>query len=290
LFFQPGVCNDLYCKMRDGPEDRFVKGRQYLERIWHEGAQYVDPDSAEKATRELASVFWELQLAYAVKCAGKRLVRRDLMRYVKNEGPDLFADEPAVWLEAVVVRCGTGPDALQYPEMGKVYNYSPDGVVLRLRSVIKDKSEQLKRHVDNGIIKPGQATVIAISGVTLPHRWSGANPPEIVRAVYPASNLVIEIDRATNASRGHYVEYRDRVKKKHGAEISTDVFLGNELAHVSAVLYGEDDWVNPSSPPGSDFKIVHNFAAETPLPDGWFPAGDEYWWRDGARIQSIRHA
>ena len=261
-----------------------------MERIWQEGAQYVDLDSAEKATRDFASVFWELQLAYAVKYFGKSLLPRDRMGYRKNEGPDLFANDPDVWLGAVAVRGGTGPDALQYPEMMRVYNYNPDGVVLRLRSVIQDKSKQLQRHTADGVIKPGHATIIAISGVALPHRYSGITPPEIVRAVYPANNLVFEFNRTTNALSGSYIEYRDRVKKSAGVEVTTDVFLDPAFAHVSAVLYGEADWVNPSSPPGAEFKIVHNSLAATPLPDGWLPSGDEYWWRDGARLERRRHA
>jgi len=211
------------------------------------------------------------------------------MEYRNNKGPDLFAEDPGVWLEAVVVRCGTGPDALQYPEMMKAYSYNPDGVVLRLRSAIRDKSTKLQNYIADGIIKPGHATVIAISGVTLPHRFSGITPPEIVRAVYPANNPVIEINRETRAVSDRYIEYRDRVKKSLGAEVATDVFLDSEFAHISAVLYGEADWVNPASPPGGDFKIVHNSMAVTPLPDGWFPAGHEYWWRDGARLESRRH-
>jgi hypothetical protein len=122
--------------------------------------------------------------------------------------------------------------------------------------------------------------------VTLPHRYSGIFPPEIVRAVYPANHPVIEIDRVTKVRSDSYIEYRDRVQKSLGAEVATDVFLDPKFAHVSSVIYGEADWVNPSSPPGSDFKIVHNSTALTPLPDGWFPAGDEYWWRDGARLES----
>jgi hypothetical protein len=184
---------------------------------------------------------------------------------------------------------GTGPDALQYPELGKLYNYKAYGVVLRLRSAIRDKSVKLHGYIADGFIKPGQATVIAISGVSLPHRYSGIVPPEIVRAVYPANNPAIEINLKTMAVSDRYTEYRDRVKKSRGAEVATDVFLDSEFEHIGAVLYGEAGWVEPSNPPGSDFRIVHNSRAVTPLPDGWFPAGDEYWSRDGARLEGPRH-
>ena len=289
-FFKPGPATDpIYLNARDGLEEHHARGREYLERIYREFAPYVDPDSAEKATCDLAAVYWELQLAYAIKSAGKNLVPRNRLKYINNKGPDLFAENPGVWIEAVVVRCGTGPDALQYPEMMKATEYNPDGVILRLRSAIRDKSTILQNYIADGIIKPGQATVIAISGVVLPYRFSGRFPPEIVRAVYPVNNPVIEFNRVTRTMGDPYIEYRDCVKKKLGAGVATDVFLDPEFSHISAVLYGEADWVNPLNSPGADLKIVRNFMAVTPLPDGWFPAGDEYWCRDGEHIESRRH-
>jgi hypothetical protein len=290
-FFTPVTASDpIYENARDGVDAHHVRGRKYLERLWQEGAPYVDNDAAEKATRDLASVFWELQLVHALRTAGQNLTPRSGLAYKKNKGPDLFAEgEPGAWIEAVVVRRGTGPDALQQPEMMKVYSYNPDGVVLRLRSVILDKGLKLQNYISDGIIKPGHATIIAISGVILPHRSSGITPPEIVRAVYPANNPVLEIDRKTRAVTDSYVEYRDRVKKALGAEVATDIFLDPGFAHVSAVLFDEADWVNPPNPPGADFKLVHNSMATTPLPEGWLPAGCEYWWRDGARLVSRRH-
>lgn len=290
LFFRSGPATDpIYTRTRDGLEDHHARGRAYLERIWQEAAQYVDPDSAEKATLEFLSVFWELQLAYALKSAGKSLVPRDRLAYKNNKGPDLFAEDPSVWLEAVVVRCGSGHDALQYPKTNQGYNYNPDGVVLRLRSAIRDKSAKLQDYISDGIIKPGHATVIAISGVALPRRFSGRTPPEIVRAVYPANNPVIEINRKTMAVSDSYIEYRDRIKKSLGAEVETDIFLESGFEHISAALYGEADWITPPSPLGIDFKIVHNSKAATPLPDGWFPAGDEYWWREGQQLEWKQH-
>jgi hypothetical protein len=89
--------------------------------------------------------------------------------FKNNKGPDLFAYGPDVWLEAVAVREGTGPDALPKPEIGNAYDYDPDPLVLRLRSVIKDKSMKLTNYIRDGVIDPGQASGIAISGLILPH-------------------------------------------------------------------------------------------------------------------------
>jgi hypothetical protein len=293
-FFRAGVVLDpLYQKLRDGTEETHEDGRQYLERVWQECAQYVDFDTREKATCDMASAFWELHLAHSLKFVGKNLVPRRRLGYKNNKGPDLFATDPEVWLEAVTVRPGTGPDALDTEfKVGTVYDYNPDGLVLRLRSVIRDKSTKLESYTADGIVKPGQAAVIAVSGVALPgrYKYSGVYPPEIVRAVYPANHQVIEIDKQTLARTDYYLERRDSIRKALGASVSTNVFLDPAFAHVSAVLFDESCWVGQSKhDPGIDFKVVHNPHATARLPDGWYPAGDEYWWRDGESIERRRN-
>lgn len=108
--------------------------------------------------------------------------------------------------------------------------------------------------------------------------------------MYPANHQVIEIDKRTLARTDHYLERRENIRKALGASVSTNVFLDPAFAYVSAVLYDESCWVSQSNHhPGIDFKVVHNPMAVTPLPDGWYPEGDEYWWRDCDSIESRRH-
>jgi len=290
-FFQPGNVEDpFYRGARDGTEPHLVDGQRYLEEIWQECAPYVDPNAKQKATFDLASVFWELHLAHALRYVGKILVARGRLAYKNNKDPDLFvAAAPEVWLEAVVVRPGTGPDALDMDlEPGKVYDYNPDRLVLRMRSVIRDKGAKLQSYITEGVIKPSQATVIAVSGVALPFRYkySGVYPPEIVRAVFPANHLVVEIDRRDLSQKGKYLEYRASIRKTLGASVTTDVFLDPSCAHISAILFDQGSWVGQRSHPGIDFAVVHNPTALVPLPDEWYPVGTEYWWRDGSSIES----
>ena len=60
-------------------------------------------------------------------------------------------------------------------------------------------------------------------------------------------------------------------------------------AHVSAVLYTPSCWVCHPHTPGQEFVVVHNPHARVPLPDGWLPAGNEYWLRDG-EVQNESHS
>ena len=155
--------------------------------------------------------------------------------------------------------------------------------------MIEDKAKKFQKYIKKGIVKPIDRTVIAISGVLLPYRFSPRIPPEIVRAVYAVSDITLEIHRETRQVIDSYLPYKDRVRKAAGVEVETDIFLTDKCSHISALLYGESDWVNPVSPPGHEFKIMHNSCAESKLPDGWFPHGHEYWLRDQLRLESKNH-
>lgn len=282
-FFRDGPVTDLaYKKIRDFDDAHLVDCRCYLEQIWQECRHYVDPDAAEKATQDFHAVFWELHLANALKHAGKHFVPRTQLGLTNNRGPDLFAHDPDVWIEAVAVRAGHGPDALEDVFTPSVaYQIQPDKLVLRLRSVIEDKAEKLREYLDAGIIQAHQSSVIAISGVALPFRYKyyGAWPLPIVRAVFGAGNLVLEFDRETKELREVSAEYKGAVQKSNGAPVSTDIFARDGLSHVSAVLYSESS-CNYMNDPGEDFCLVHNRNAAVPLPRGWLPCGQEYWLND----------
>ncbi|MBV9037321.1 MAG: hypothetical protein JO182_22715 [Acidobacteriaceae bacterium] len=282
-FFIDGATDSVYCRVRDGVREEHVRSRTYLNLLWQECAQYIDSGAKKKALRELTPVFWELHLAYSLKRQGKALVPRPQLGFQNNKGPDLFATNPDVWIEAVIATNGTGNDALERPEFGECVDPDIDGVVLRLRSVIRDKSIKFQGYIIDNVIKPGQAIVIAISGLALHHTYkhSGLYPPEIVRAVYPVNHQSIDFNLRTGAVSEPYLQYRNRIDKLCGASVLTDVFLDPDFAFISAVLYSEADWGGGPERAGMDFVLVHNTSALTPLPDSWMPVGDEYWWRDG---------
>jgi hypothetical protein len=97
---------------------------------------------------DFESVYWELQVAYALKSAGKSVVPRSKLNYRKNEGPDFFVEDPGAWVQCVVVRAGTGADAIAYPELGKAWNAEPGPVILRFRSVIEDKAKKFQKYIE----------------------------------------------------------------------------------------------------------------------------------------------
>jgi hypothetical protein len=236
----------------------------------------------------MPTVFWELYLAHGLNSSGISL--QPQARTKQNQkGPDLFAANPDVWIEAVMPGLGTGPDAMEYPSMGVVYDTPVDSFILRLQNAFETKARRMAKYMEEGPIQPGQATVIAISGALLPTAIGEGPVPRILKAILGIGNIVVDIDRRTGQIVRHFVEHRDQVEKKSGAAIKTAPFLDPAYSHISAVVYSPYNWVTHPEKPGVDFTVIHNENATIKLRRGWLPVGDEYW-REGDELRSKTHS
>jgi hypothetical protein len=145
---------------------------------------------------------------------------------------------------------GDGPDALSKPPPGQAFTVPIDDFVLRPHTAIAAKIYKLSQYIEDGTISREDATIVAVSGGRLPFRFTEGPIPSIVRAVLGVGSPVLEINRAARKIVGASIEYRDHVLKKSGCLVDTDVFLRDESAHVSAVLYSSADCVNHPQKPG----------------------------------------
>ena len=231
---------------------------------------------------------WELYLAHTLNSSGISV--KPQPRTKKNQkGPDLFAANPDVWIEAIMPERGTGPDAMECPPMGVAYDTPVDSFILRLRSAFETKARVMTKYLKAGPIQPGQATVIAISGAMLPTAIGEGPVPRILRAILGVGNLVVDIDRRTRQIVSDSVEHRDEVAKKSGTVIQTAPFLDPSYSHISAVVYSASNWVIHPEEPGIDFTVIHNEGANIKLPRGWLQVGDEYW-REGYELHSATYS
>jgi hypothetical protein len=287
-FFRPGKAPcPIYCRTRDLPQEHHARGRAFIEQLWQECAPFLDANAPHHAMQGLPSVFWELYLTHALRHAGISIAQQQRTKK-RQRGPDLLAEHPDVWLEAVTPTPGTGQDALQPPRLGEVYDTPVDAFVIRLRSAIEAKADIIKGYINDGLIQEGQATIIAISGMLLYTQHNEQPIPRIVRAALATGDLVLEFDPQHQRSSEYSVEHCDEISKAKGATVRTDIFLDPTYKHVSALLYSTADWVNLPKQPGTEFIIVHNHQATTPLPHGWLSVGDEYW-REDDTIRRERH-
>lgn len=285
---QTAPTDPIYAMTASSGEDPHPHAREFIEGLYKETAEYLDPDVAERApTSGLTPAFAEMYVAFALKRNGICLVPRG-RRKPKRNGPDLLAEDPDVWIEVVAATSGRGADRLQTPVSGICYKVPTDPYVLRLRSVIEEKAGKLDTYIKREYIRDGQAAVIAICGALLEYRYSELPVPRIVRALYGVGDLVLSIDRTTTKVIGYSVAEHDAITKVCGELVQTNLFCHPGYAHVSAVLYTPSCWVCHPYLPGQEFIVVHNPYAHAQLPDKWLPTGDEYWLREG-EVQKKSH-
>ena len=288
-FFRPGnfPC-PIYCRTRDKTDQDNTRGREFMEALWRDCAAFLDPDTLQRATQSMPTVFWELYLAYTLNSSGISL--QPQARTKQNQkGPDLFAANPDVWIEAIMPGLGTGPDAMEYPPMGEAYNTPVDSFILRLRGALWTKARVATEYMKAGLIQPGQATVVAIAGAMLPTAIGEGPVPRILKALLGVGNLVLHMDPRTGQTVSHSVEHRDEVERGSRPAVRTDPFLDPAYSHISAVVYSPCDWVTHPEKPGIDFTVIHNENASIKLPHGWLQVGHEYW-REGDELHSVTHS
>lgn len=289
-FFREGsVADPIYTKIRDATGSPLCEARCFIEQMWAECGQFIDPDAPKRGAKEYNSVFGELYVPYTLHTAGVSLVAR-ANRTPCRKGPDLLSENPRVWIEVVTPAAGEEPHGLIEPEPYKVFDVPTGAYVLRLLNAIVEKSRKFKTYRDQGTIASTDATVIAMSGARLPFRFHEGPIPSIVQAVLGVGALTIDIDRVTGKILGRCVEYSDRVAKNAGASVMTDLFLKSDYAHISAILYSPADCVNHPAVPGPDFILVHHAAPATRIDHGWLPFGVEYWIDGKAGLCCTRHS
>jgi hypothetical protein len=279
-FFRPGnfTCK-CYCRTRDETDEYNTRGREFMEALWLDCAAFLDPDALQRATLCMPTVFWELYLAHTLNSSGISLQPQPRTKQ-NQKGPDLFAANPDVWIEAIMPGLGAGPDAMVYPPGRGAYDTPVDSFILRLRGALRTKARKTTEYLKAGLIQPGQATVIAISGAMLPTAIGEGPVPRILKALLGVGNLVLNIDPRTGQTVSRSVEHRDEVERGSRPAVRTDPFLDPTYSHISAVVYSPCDWVTHPEKPGPDFTVIHNENASIKLQHGWLQVGDEFWRED----------
>lgn len=290
FFDETAVAKDrLYVDIVKASNRYLRKARRLTERMWTSCGQFVEANAPIRAwADDFYPVWWELYLAYALSQAGISLVPNK--EHPRDEGrgrPDLLANGPRVWIEAVMPQAGVGSDALIEPTSQTAFDIPTDRFVLRLTTALREKFGKVRQYIEEGTIPISDAAVVAISGGRLPFRFQESPIPNIVRALCGVGSLCAEIDVQSLRRRGTYIEFRDHVEKISKSPASTDLFLRKEFAQISAVLYSSADCVNYPRKPGLEFVLVHNPNARIPLPNGWLPMGEQYWIQDGVLRREI---
>jgi hypothetical protein len=219
---------------------------------------------------------WEMLLAAHLSAQGFSLMSPD-------HGPDFRFefDGLPIWVEAVSPEPkGLPSHWMEHPKANAIQAGSVphDQILLRWTAAFKEKAGKLTRYRADGIVKNGEAYVIAISGAQL-----GAMPldhgisrlPYIVEAVLPVGPLAFAVDRDTGKIGSGHVSERFVVRNANGAAVATTPFVDPAFADISAVIgFSGDRASSPSLP----LYVVHNPLAGVRVPRGTFGPSVEEWW------------
>ena len=276
-FFAPGPASDQhYVNLRDGHAPIVAEARAFVEELWAAYAQYLDPDVAERARGAYLSSFWELYLVHVLHSRGIALFPR-LRRTPARQGPDLLAEHPRIWIEAVAPGPGEGPDAVPPLSPGVAFRVPDEQMKLRLRSAIEEKRGRINAYRERGWVPETEPVVVAINGSRITFAQLELTIPRVIRCVLPFGYEQFAIDRSSLEVVERSYTYQRETIKRSGEGVPTDVFLDPGYSMISALLYSSADEVNRPPSPGAEIVLVRNPLAAAPLPDAWLPVGWEYW-------------
>jgi hypothetical protein len=267
----------LYENMRARVEDR-----ERVEAMWQAFAPICgDPIDAflANARQNPWSSIWEMCLAEHLRQARVELAKPPA------DGPDICAtlstpQNTRLWIEATTVDRGTGLDAVPAPS--RVSHVNHDAMIRRYTSALETKRKQSQAFRTRGVVRDGDAVVLAINACAIEFARLESGIPDIVRAVYPIGprHFVVPIDLggtrrpSTEKPRSEH-SYRAAIPRVGRADgIPASAFLNDRYRTISAVLFCAVDPVDAQT---RHLVLVHNAGAVVQVPRETLPCGQEYW-------------
>lgn len=158
-----------------------------------------------------------------------------------------------------------------------------DRIVLRYSNAIATKHDKYQGYLKTGRVSKADAYVVAVNGWPLGYSWASDELPRFIKAIYPLGALGFAIDPATRELVDRKHQFRPLINKNNRSTVSTQLFLREHYAGISAVLHSHAQAFMSQSL-GSDFHLALNPLARQPLPEGLLPSRRE--WRAMARAGS----
>ena len=261
--------DELYRIIRD--EERCAKPKSDMENLWGTYHPYADGDFPKQLAQDFHARFWEMYLTCTLIYNSFKV----LPKQTRAKGPDIKIDHASttIWVEAVIPTSGdpSKPDSVPNLQMGVAQQVPDDQIILRYRSVIRDK---YWKYLEDKNITDKDCYIIALNGCKIRH--GDREPPRIVRSVLPFGWDVVTVDTSSHKVVNRGYQYRSSLRKASGSPVDTDIFTKPEYQHISAVMFSNVDVANPTSVMGEDFIIVRNPLASRQLPDDFPKVGREY--------------
>jgi hypothetical protein len=259
-FFLDGPSDDLgYINTRDNP--LAAERKEYVESLWRQFVPFADVHFRDDARNHFHQRFWEMYLATTLFAKGFELTKHG------NDGPEYSStiDGRRIWFEAIAPLAGSGPDQVPQPIYGEAQSVPVEKILLRYTNALSEKGSRYLAAIHKGIVLPQEPYVLAINSRGIPHAMFGNTMPYYVQAFLPIGPLSVAIDRKSLEVTESSYQYRGKIAKRSGAEVSTRSFLDLEAGFCSAVLHSSVDAANWPIVPGADFSVLHNPHASNPI-------------------------
>lgn len=254
-FFIQGESSDTaYINVRDLPHHK--DERDFINSLWGKFKSLADKHFLEDAKNHFQERFWEMYLAVALMERGVKLIS------VGGEGPEFYFKicKRRVFVEAIAPGPGTSLDQVPGPKFGEASRTPTEKILLRFTHALEEKRKKYLLALDKGIITHEDGYILAINSREIHHGAGGNTLPFFIQAYLPIGPLAVAIDPKTLEVVGSHYQYRNKVSKQTGTDISTNAFLDPNFQFVSAILHSrvEVDCVNRPYEIGFDFDILHN--------------------------------
>lgn len=273
--FRTNGTDEIYCAIQAQIDYHCQEAKIFVEGLWREAHQYVDPKIHTKLPNQFHQRFWELYLAASLLEAGLNLQYKSV-----PDGPDICVevdDGLRIWVEAVTAAPGQGNDAVQEVKLGTVRSVPDDQIKLRLLNAFAGKSKKYQQYREKNWVGLEDPYIIAINAAQVPSARLELEIPRIIMSFLPFGFPVLHLSRETLEVTGTGYEYQGKVIKASGTEIETTSFLNPEYSGISAVIYSCVDAFNHPTEISQSLLLFHNPLATAPLPLGFLKKGQEYW-------------
>ena len=249
----------------------------YLEKIIFELQPFLDKNFIARLSSDsaFADRLYELYFISALKNNNLSLEHKS------DAGLDIWINDISGWGEFV---CAHNTLEMKKNNVqGEARIVDNDETLLRITSVLRDKSKKILNDVNKKRVKENQPIILFLSTGQLID-WRPMNPKgdicSFIRAILPISEPTLMINMVTKGSR-LCRKYQFGIPKKDTV-VENNFFLEKQNELISAVVFSYcsiySRFDNPSSSfmNGDDFIVVHNPLAKNPIPHGLLKCREEY--------------
>ncbi len=271
-----------YIALRDATDGADLMFKHHCEQLWSVFQPYADRQFVREFSLNLSKRYWEMYLGCTLLDVGLELLVSD-----SDQGPDFHFSISGrdYWVEAIAPGPGELSNADRVPDLmvGDIkkgvepvtQELPREQIILRLSQALQVKADAFKRYVEKGIVGPDDVRIIAVNGADL-GRWGDSVLPLILTPTYGVGQLTATFGSSYEDPSEQSNTFQEHIQKSSGTVVPMCMFLSEEYAHVSGVLYDRRGLGAYRGRLGCEFRVVPNEFALAPMPANIIRRGWEY--------------